>query len=251
MLVVTITITVLSMSRVRTSYGFLNTRNQFASSVPKRLRHQHAASLDPSSLTFTVADFPTSATQSAALNFEALMASMYSTGVAHGHSNPWFGPPDPYLEAGRSIAPLQSAVQIPSESVSTSLPQSVQDMINKGYSVIDSATIKDEWQLPGFVPSSKVFSSHETSSMSPAHLESFLFQAEWASSFVKVFDKLALASFVYCSVEFFFLRRNVDLYKSEIEQESPASLWADVLATWAVRFIAMGFFALLTLAIFL
>ncbi|KAL7562180.1 hypothetical protein ACA910_017729 [Epithemia clementina (nom. ined.)] len=250
--IVSITSTILLVSGIRPCDGFSTTLT-WSPKAQKQSRTQRAVVVDPSSFITNVADFQHSASESAH-HLEALASTIYSTGVAHGHSNPWFGPPDPYLEAGKSIAPLQSTISEPASitatttTTTTTLPQNVQDMIAKGYTVIDASTVKYQQKVPGIVLPSRIFLGRPTAPND--YLATFLAKAEWASNFVNVFDKLALASFVYCLVEFFYLRPNIDLYKAEIEEESPASLWADVLATFTVRFVAMGFVALLTLAVF-
>ena len=176
-------------------------------------------------------------------HIDALLSTLYNTGVAYGHSNPLFGPPDPYLQAAKSIAPL-----VTPDTPAPDLSPDLQEMVSKGVKVMDTSNIKPEQRLPGIVyPVRTVL---DRGPMSSDYLATFSAKANWASSFINVFDKLALASFVYCLVEFFFLRPNVDLYKSEIEQESPTSLLAEALATFAVRVLAMGLVALLTVAIF-
>ena len=216
------------------------------SDLPRRSSSLPMAAVDPSSFVHTPVDLSNSAIDSVQ-HAEALISTIYSSGVAHGHSNPWFGPPDPYLEAGRSIAPLKPVTD---PSAAPNVPEIVQELVAKGLKVIDASGIKEQDYLPGFVPPSNSFISRDAIPVAPESLPGFLAKAEWASSFSNVLDKLALASFVYCLVEFFYLRPNIDLYKSEIEEESQATLWADVVATFSVRFVAMAFVALFTLAIF-
>lgn len=181
-------------------------------------------------------------------HFETLLSTMYTTGIAHGHSNPWFGPPDPYLNAGKSIAPLGSSVPPPS-APTTDMPSLVKFFSNKGVPILDSSTITPENYLPGFTPTESILPAHRK--LPPANNAAvFSAQVEWAANYMNVALKLPLAALVYAIVEFFFLRSDVDLYKSEIEQESKSALWADALSTVFVRIIAMTVIAVLTLAIF-
>ena len=178
-------------------------------------------------------------------HLESLVSTMLTTGVAHGHSDPWFGAPDPYLAAGKSIAPPGfTGLPVPSD-----LSPVGEFFSKRGWPIMDGTMIAPESILPGFSQTGGILPAREI--LPPIDTpEVFAAQVEWSANFMNVALKLPLAALAYVLVEFFFLRSGVDMYKSEIESESATALWADTLATTFVRLVAMSVIAIATLTIF-
>mmetsp|Transcript_26158 Transcript_26158/g.72147 ORF Transcript_26158/g.72147 Transcript_26158/m.72147 type:complete len:256 (-) Transcript_26158:169-936(-) len=182
-------------------------------------------------------------------NLESLLSTMYTSGVAHGHSNPWFGPPDPILEAGKSVVPATRDAA--STTSPDALPQLAQQYLDKGWKIVDNSLLTPEKDLPGMTTTGgHILPARKTLPLRTDTVDVVTAQVEWAASYMNVALKLPLAAFFYVLVEFFFLRSNVDMYKEDIEQESQTALWADTLATIFVRMIAMSVVAILTLTVF-
>lgn len=169
---------------------------------------------------------------------------------AHEHAASWFGAADPYLEAGKSIAPtakgLTSLDVLPKGASSGPLPEALQNVLNKGWNLLDARTIQQETFLPGFSPTQGILPAHQAPPETP---ESFATQVEWSARFLKVVDKLPQAALAYAMIEFFLLRPNIDLYKEEIRQE-PGAVAMETLVTTAVRLAAFSVVAVVTLGIF-
>lgn len=185
---------------------------------------------------------------------------------AHGHNaaSSWFGGAvDPYLAAGKSIAPsakgltnllaggaqegtTAAAGAVGAASNTQPLPEALQTVLNQGWKLLDARVIQQENFLPGFTPTGGILPSHQAPAETPA---SFALQVEWSARFLKVVDKLPEAAFFYALVEFFLLRPNIDLYKEEIRQE-PGAVAVETLVTTAVRVAAFGIVAVVTLGIF-
>lgn len=178
-----------------------------------------------------------------------LLSTLYTTAVdltpAHGHSNPLFGPPDPYLAAGRSIAPTTAGV----EPASTpDWAPAVQAALAKGWKVLDGTNLHQEPVLPGFAPTRGFLPSHEANvpEETPA---TFAAQVEWAARFLNVIDKLPYAALAYGMVEFFLLRPNVDRYREDIEAEPMRAAMETAVVT-SVRVGVFLVIAIVTTGIF-
>jgi hypothetical protein len=174
---------------------------------------------------------------------------------ATGHSQPLWGPPDPYLSAGQSIPPSSKGfVELGIEKVPfTDLPDQVRLTLSDGYKVLDSSTIKSENILPGFSPVGGILPAHNPL-LPPEIPATFVAQVEWSAKFINVIDHLPEAAFTYALIEFFILRPGIDLYKEDIEMQSEDGptgvLTAEVAAVTGVRLFVFFVVAILTNLIF-
>lgn len=170
---------------------------------------------------------------------------------AAGHTQPFWGTPDPYLTAGSSIAPPAKNLAdmgVAKTTELSSLPEQVQIAASKGWKILEYESIKTENLLPGFSPTGGILSAHNTAI--PAETpETFAAQVEWAANFLNVVDKLPYAALAYAFVEFFILRPGIDLYKEDVEEE-PSDVLAETIVTTGVRMGAFCLVAISTLGIF-
>lgn len=170
------------------------------------------------------------------------------------HSNPLFGPPDPYLAAGKSIAPSAKALMdmgiTPAKTVNEILPdaseafqQSVTSAMTKGWKVLDASKIHGTGvnHLPGFKDTQGIFGTRLAPLEDP---DTFSAEVKWAAGYFNVLDKLPFVAFYYALLEFFVLRPGIDLYREEVEDD-PDGVLADTIAVATVRF---GAFALISMA---
>jgi hypothetical protein len=184
----------------------------------------------------------------------AILSTALSTAIpaAHGHSNPVFGSPDPYLVAGKSIAPSVKALAdmgiAPAKTVGDLLPNaapefqhSVAEAVKNGWNILDKSHIHGSGlnHLPGFSDTRGIFGTRMEPFDSP---QAFMAEVKWASSYFSVMDKLPFVAFYYALVEFFILRPGVDLYKEEIEDD-PEGVLADTVSVGIVR---LGAFAVIS-----
>jgi hypothetical protein len=201
----------------------------------------------------------------------AAVADSWLLQPAHEHAQPLWGPPDPYLSAGKSIAPLHppsvsvepnsidaSTPPLSSASSSSSLPPPSPELADrartaaaKGWKILDASKIRSFSQLPGFVPDSAAggfLPRHEPSipAETPA---TFASQVEWSAQFLRVVDKLPLVALLYALVEFLGLRSGVDSFKEEVEDD-PARATADTIKVTVIRMGAFAILAVLTLVLF-
>lgn len=184
----------------------------------------------------------------------AFLSTTLATAIPHGHSNPLFGPPDPYLAAGKSIAPSAKALMdmgiTTPKTVSEMLPesseafqQSVTAAMTKGWKVLDASKINGAGvnHLPGFSDTKGIFGTRMVPYEDP---DTFSAEVKWAAGYFNIMDKLPFVAFYYALAEFFVLRPGVDLYKEEIEDD-PEGVLADTISVAIVR---VGAFALITMA---
>ena len=183
-----------------------------------------ATSKITSTALFASADFPSITT-----------AARTMLKPAAGHSQPLWGPQDPYLSAGTSIAPsAQSLADMDVAPVDTSaLAEPANTAASNGWHILDSSRITAENLLPGFSPARGILPFHSPNV--PAETpESFAAQVEWSAKFLNVIDNLPTVAFAYALVEFFLLRPNLDLYQEEIRQE-PSEVMTATVAVTGVR----------------
>jgi hypothetical protein len=187
----------------------------------------------------------------------ALLSTALSAAIpaAHGHANPVFGSPDPYLLAGKSIAPSVKALTdmgiVPAKTVGDLLPDApegfqhaVAEAVKKGWNILDTSRIhgSGENHLPGFSDTRGIFGTR----MVPFDTaQSFAAEVQWANNYFSVMDKLPFVAFYYALVEFFILRPGVDLYKEEIE-DAPEGVLADTISVGVVRLGAFAVISFLT-----
>lgn len=178
---------------------------------------------------------------------------------AHGHSNPLFGPPDPYIAAGKSIAPSAKALtnlgvthannaneMFPDSS--DAFKESMATAASKGWKLMNGADIHLSGvnHLPGFFDTKGIFGSKMVPFESP---ESFAAEVKWAAGYFDVMDKLPFVAFWYALIEFFILRPGVDLYKEEVEDD-PEGVIADTISIGIIRLIAFGLISFSTVVFF-
>jgi len=208
---------------------------------------------------------PVDSAESVTKSVEAIVSSLYVDakdsfylGPAKEHTNPLFGPPDPYLAAGKSINPtsLQSLLESGNLKASSDLVSSsaqpetlaspkVQAEIAKGYKILDASRLVHKSDvLPGFHPTGGILPHHNPQMRESPEI--FAKQVEWAAGFLNVLDKLPFVAFAYALMEFFFLRPGVDFFKEDIEEEPLAALRKTVMVT-GVRMGVFFFLALVTL----
>jgi len=191
----------------------------------------------------------------ASQQLDSMLSTMYTATAdavlkpAHGHTQPLWGPPDPYLSAGKSIAPSANSLSDMGIMKGTQdLPQQAQIAASKGWNILDSTAIKAENILPGFRPTGGILPGHNP--RIPAETsDTFAAQVEWSASFLNVFDKLPSTAFAYALVEFFLLRPGIDSYKEDIELE-PGSAFAETVVTTGVRLGVFLILAVVTTGLF-
>jgi hypothetical protein len=148
------------------------------------------------------------------------------------HTQPLWGPPDPYLSAGKSIAPSAKALA----DMGIAPPD------------VDSAAIHAQMLLPGFSPTRGILPTHVMGL--PAETpETFAAQVEWSTRFLNVIDHIPTIVIAYALVEFFLLRPNLDLYQEDI-REQPTQIMAETVAVTGVRLGVFFVIAILTCTIF-
>ena len=205
---------------------------------------------------------PNDVVMSATHGLSALLTTTLSTAIplAHGHSNPVFGPPDPYLTAGKSIAPSVQALVDTTMGITTKtatatdvtnlLPNaapefqhSVVEAVKRGWNVLDASRIQGTGQnhLPGFAETRGILGTR-MEALAVDSPPTFAAEVQWTNQLLPVLDRLPFVAFYYALVEFFLLRPGVDLYKEEIEDD-PEGVAADTLSVAVVR---LGAFALIS-----
>lgn len=197
------------------------------------------AAMDPNDLMHFVHHHPT---------LDAILSTLYSTTAdgllkpAHGHSQPLFGPPDPWLSTGDSIPPNLKALGIDPAPITSDLPQA-KEAIEKGLKVVDASTFQAGGgnALPGFTPTRHILP--QAGPVPDITMETFTNQVFGSAKFLRAFENFPKAALAYVIIDFFFLRPDVDLYKEDIEEE-PLDVAAETFAVTGVR---LGVFFLITL----
>jgi hypothetical protein len=194
--------------------------------------------------------------------FQTLLSTLYASDVsvllkpAHEHTQPLWGPPDPYLTAGKSIAPSAKALldmgieksSATAAITSPELSEKVQTALSKGWKVLDASHIQAQRLLPGFAETRGILPRHDA--VVPEETpETFAAQVEWAAQFMNVIEKIPYAALAYGMIEFFLLRPNIDQYKEDIEDE-PARAFADTVKVTGVRMGMFAVVAIVTLVLF-
>ncbi|KAL3943279.1 MAG: hypothetical protein SGBAC_002650 [Bacillariaceae sp.] len=184
------------------------------------------------------------------------------TAVATGHSNPLFGPPDPFLAAGHSIppsakalaefgiTPAKTAAELAPSDASPEYIQAVQAAMDRGWKVttFDKVQPTGIKSLPGFQDTHGILPNHNLDLL-PNTNAGFAAQMDWSYKYFAVFDHLPTAIFWYCLVEFFFLRPGIDFYKEEIEAD-PTGATIDTAVVFGVRMAAIAVVSTLTVWLF-
>jgi len=179
-------------------------------------------------------------------SWDAILSTMYASTVdglmkpAHGHTQPLFGPSDPFLNSGHSIAPNLKALDLAPPTMDQ-LTGAAQEAIKKGYKVVDPANFQAGGgsALPGFKDAGGILPRHDPNV--PKLSGALPGQVKEAAIHYRILQKLPFAAFVYVLIDFFVLRADVDLYKEDIEGE-PMEVAAETVAVAGVR---LGVFFLL------
>lgn len=171
---------------------------------------------------------------------------------AHEHTQPLFGAPDKYLSAGHSIAPNLKALAGQAGAAATpvdQLPAVAQTAAKDGWTIIDAAKFEGGGGsvLPGFANIGHILPAH--ADIPDASMASFTAQVFASAKFLAVVEKLPMVAFVFVLIDFFFLRKNMDLYKEDIEEE-PFEVAAETAAVTGFRLAAFAAIGLLTVVAF-
>jgi hypothetical protein len=183
-----------------------------------------------------------------------LFQSVYMKPAAE-HTQPfWGGSLDPYLTAGKSIAPSSKALSelgiTTINDKSNAIAVFGEKITSDNKFIIDGTHIQMEDVLPGFTKTGGILSQHTTfDATPPPSVVSFVASIDWASKFINVIDKLPIAVLVYVLIEFFLLRPNINTYKEDIE-EDPTGIFADTMAVATVRVTMFCIVAIATVGVF-
>ena len=198
-----------------------------------------------------------------------LSSSVTTSNAAAAHGNSWFGfgQVDPYLSAGKSVAPpdknlldmgitptfhAKSASAVLPADVAADFKGAVQKAIDNGATVLDTSKIQNggATHMPGFQETRGILPAHNNDLLrAQADPDVFKYQIGWASQFLKAFDKLPYVAFFYALFEFGFLRNDVDLYKEDIEDD-PSGVMAESIVVIGVRLVAFILIGFLTVTMF-
>ncbi|CAB9510872.1 expressed unknown protein [Seminavis robusta] len=186
-----------------------------------------------------------------ASTWDAFLSTMYSATnlhPAHGHSNPLFGPPDPYISAGKSIAPNIKAfmTDTTTATVPEQLPEIAKVAAQKGVTIVDASKFQAGGGdvLPGFHKMGGVF-GRRTGAGAHGNLQVFQNQVANASKLQSMLNHMIFPAFAFLFVDFLFLRPDSNVYQEDIEEE-PVDAIVDSVQAAGVRlgvFVAMSFFA--------
>jgi hypothetical protein len=172
--------------------------------------------------------------------------SMTMLKPAMEHTQPLWGPPDPYLSAGKSLAPKLSDV---AATNTETWSEEARTLLKHGVQILDGSSLHAERVLPGFTPTGSLLSPHSVSSYDASTPAVWAATVEWAADFANVIDKLPIAALVYVLVEFFLLRPNLDLYKEDVEVD-PTRALTDAVAVTGVRVAMFCVVAVVTVGVF-
>lgn len=143
------------------------------------------------------------------------------------------------------------------ETAKDMLPQASQLMqaktqaaMDKGQLVLDASKIRggstSHDVFVGGKQTSSLLAPHVDSVLSPDSPAKFMGRLKWTTTYLQVIDKLPRLAFYYAFVEFFFLRKNFDIYKEEVEDD-PTGVAAETISDIAVRAGILFVLAMVTL----
>jgi hypothetical protein len=226
------------------------------------------AALDPTDLVHAVSSaihthqHSADAAAASTSSLETILSTMYTTtvdfvykGPAHGHSNPWFGPPDPYLVGDKphSIAPNLKALGIADGTVATQpteLPDIAKKAAEKGFKIIDPAALqaKGGGILPGFRPTGGIL-PHGNPNIphGPGSISTIYQQGSNNEKLLKAIQSMMLPAALYAAVDMAFLRPGV--YKEDIEDD-PVGVTVETFQVLGVRLGVFTAMAVVALAFF-
>ena len=198
-----------------------------------------------------------------------LSSSVTTSNAAAAHGNSWFGfgQVDPYLAAGKSVAPLdknlldmgitptfhaKSASAVLPADVAADFKGAVQQAIDNGIPVLDTSKFQKggATHLPGFQETRHILPAHNNDLLrAQDDPDVFRYQVGWAAQFLKAFDMLPRVAFAYALLEFAVLRKNIDLYKEDIEDD-PTGVMAETIVVVGVRLVAFILIGIVTVTLF-
>jgi hypothetical protein len=124
-----------------------------------------------------------------------------------------------------------------------------QATMDKGKMVLDAARIRGgstaHDAFIGSKPTATLLAPQEHSDWNGQDIKLYESKLKWTTQYLRVLDKLPFLAFYYAIVEFFFLRKNFDVYKEEVE-EDPEGVAAETLSDFAVRVGIFFVLAMLT-----
>lgn len=172
------------------------------------------------------------------------------------HTQSLWGPPDPYLAAGKSIVPTTTSrtvtqidpdrLPFPTISGESLWPNLSPRILRGNAPILDANDLTAQPLLPGFSPTGGILS---TRGITPDPSTTFAAQVEWSASFLNVVDHLPEAVFYYALVEFFLLRPSIDRYTEDVEEESGRAL-TETVAVTSVRIVMFVLVAAVTTIIY-
>lgn len=187
------------------------------------------------------------------------LVSVY-TKPASEHTQSWFGVPDPYLSAGKSIAPSTKALSdmgititdktnlLPSVGATGS--STVKDISSSTKYIIDSTFIQNHDVLPGFTPTGGILQHPSMIDIdAPPSVVSFVASIDWASNYINVIDKIPIVVLFYVCIEFFILRPNINLFKEDIDDD-PMGTFVNTITVTSVRLIMFFVLTIVTVGVF-
>jgi len=197
--------------------------------------------------------------------YETLVTTLVAPAMkltpAHEHVNPLFGPPDPYLQAGRSIAPMNpnafqdAGLTVPKPLDHVDLPEDFQKlMMQNKRAVLDpnSITAFDD-VMPGFkksadagaVAGNKFLSGVTPGDISQATMEE---EMKYAIFNMHVIRKLPMAALLYVMTEFFLIKPVADMYADDIEDDR-VGVMTDQVSVYGMRAVSVLVITMLTMQV--
>lgn len=187
-------------------------------------------------------------------SWDATLSTLYASTVdgflkpAHGHIQPLFGPPDPFLTSGSSIPPNLKVLDLPPPPTDH-LTEAAQVAIKEGYHVVDASKFQagGGGALPGFQDTGGILPRHDPNVLKLSG--ALPGQVKEAAIHYRILQSLPFAAFVYVCVDFFLLRADVDLYKEDIDGER-MEVAAETMAVAGVRLAVFFSLGVVTVMLF-
>mmetsp|Transcript_24960 Transcript_24960/g.34913 ORF Transcript_24960/g.34913 Transcript_24960/m.34913 type:complete len:266 (+) Transcript_24960:198-995(+) len=223
--------------------------------------------MDPHQLMTTVVDnhhVMDESIHAAQNTYETLMSTLVAPAMkltpAHEHVNPLFGPPDQYLQAGKSIAPMNpnafqdAGLTVPKPLDQVDLPEDFQKiMMQNKRAVLDpnSITAFDN-VMPGFKKSVDAGSSvsNRFSGVTPGDISQATMEEEmkYAIYNMHVIRKLPMAALLYVLTEFFLIKPVADMYAEDIEDDR-VGVMTDQVSVYGMRAVSILAITVLTMQV--
>lgn len=210
--------------------------------IPPRRTVQIRATVDPNDVFHAQA------------HFEALMSILYAEVLkpAQEHTQPLWGPPDPFLSAMKSIVPSPNAFHDAGLTAPTvDIPEQITESLmtkTKGMNVIDPASVLQfDSTLPGFHVTGHILPQH--SAVVQESPQSLILEVGSIAKMMRVVNSLPLAAFLYACAEFFLVRPGYDVYKEELEEDRPGAA-VEFLTLSGLRLGILSVIGIFTLGLF-